>query len=822
MSSWFAWVFATLLHAVSQPSAVELAARIDSMTTLGRVLYVAAHPDDENTQLLAWLRGELGYRAAYVSLTRGDGGQNLIGSEQAPLLGIMRTWELLSARDIDGAEQFMGTRRDFGYSKSAEETLEVWGEDETIADLVTVMRRFRPHAVITRFPEQGETHGHHLASARVARAAWALAGDASYVDPAGLDAWAPARLLHNVPTWGLAPGTVDPEWVAVDVGGYDERLGRSWGEIAAASRSRHRSQGFGWAARRGEQVEYLAVLEGSRPSGPDPLADLDVSWASVVSPRLADRIVSTLRAAADACRREGPSAAVAGLGAALEALAEVEDTPTAEWARSSVEALLLSAAGVWVDARAAAGAVTPGSGVPVDVQWLARGAVDVELIDVDADGAFELDAETAPPSGALAPGVLTTWSATLNASASAVPSTHFWLDGDATLGGDAVTPALRGAAISEPPARLRVHLRVAGIDVVASPVVRHVWVDPVYGERVRALEVLPPVTVTPRADVVMLPGGAGVLRVVVRAHRDANVSVAVDAPPGYTVVPATMPIALAAGELAELAFDVRAEAGAAPASLALRAEVDGQVWAQRLDAIDYPHIPVQSVLRRSTVRAAPLDLAGGALRVGEIEGPGDLVGERLRDVGIDVRPLEGANLDPGALDTLDAVLVGIRAFNADPRLHESLPVLLAWVEQGGVLVVQYQTNSRIGPLAGDIGPAPLVIGRGRVTDETAALRPLEPDSGVWTQPNMLSPADFEGWVQERGLYFAESWEAPWEPVVAIADPGEDEQLGAVLVARHGRGRVVYTGLSFFRQLPAGVPGGYRLLVNLLSPGPSDG
>jgi hypothetical protein len=406
----------------------------------------------------------------------------------------------------------------------------------------------------------------------------------------------------------------------------------------------------------------------------------------------------------------------------------------------------------------------------------------------------------------------------LTAPADAQPSTHYWLDRAGQDGYDEVpNPAWRGAPVSPPPFVAEFTLAWGERELVVRRPVRHTWVDPVLGERARTLELLPPVTLSPERGVLMLTGDAGATaRVVARAVTDiADALVTPVLPEGWSAEPASQTISLLAGVPQTLSFVLNGPTTGA-AEVQFEARVGDTAWSLQEELIDYAHIPVQRVLRPNRLRVMPMEFAPWSGRVGAVAGPGDLVAESLQAVGVQVEPVSLMGATAQTLAPYDALLVGIRAFNATPELHAALPVVLEWVAQGGVLVVQYQTNSRIGPLAGDIGPAPLVIGRGRVTDETAPMAFTDDAERIRNTPNALTDADFDGWVQERGLYFGETWDPAWVSLLTTADPNEMEQGGGLLMARHGDGAVFYTGLSFFRQLPAGVPGGYRLLLNLLA------
>ena len=817
MTWWVQFLVASLLQVVHQPSPSEVWQRVEALRSTVRVLYVAAHPDDENTTLLSWLVGERQARAAYLSLTRGDGGQNLIGTEQSPLLGIIRTWELLSARHVDGATQFIASMRDFGYSKTSEETLDIWDRDRALRDMVWVIRSFRPHVVMTRFPETGETHGHHLASAILAHDAWQAANDPDrYPEQlTQVQLWQPTRLLHNVPSWNLAPEAVDPTWIRTDIGGYGAARGASWGEVSAASRSMHQSQGFGAASRRGPQIEYFTLLEGEPVVDNDILSGVDGSWDGVPG---GEDVDEALQRAAAAIRPDSAADAIPALVDAWQALSDVSDVRLRDETQAALVELIVAADGLVLDARASASVVAPGQQVQVTWTALSRagGSGTLEQI-VQPSGAGEL-IETPVALTAHTPWVLTT---TLQVDADAEPSTHYWLNNGQYEGHDGVDDLTQlGLPIEAPPFVAAFHVQYEEQPLIVRRPVRYVWVDPVLGERTRALQLLPPVTATPGASALVVRRGESTrVDLTLRSTgENPDTIVYLQLPQGFSATPETQEVTLAAGEQRVVSFDVVADAVAEPARVRAVVRAGGREWSGQATEIQYPHIPVQWVLQESAFRLTPLDITVPDIQIGYISGPGDLVAEGLRSVGANVRSIPAEQFRTSDLQSLQTLVVGIRAFNATPALHASMPAILDWVALGGTLIVQYQTNSRVGPLAGAISAAPLTIGRGRVTDETAPMEFLVPEHAVFQRPHVIGEADLEGWVQERGLYFGETWDSAWTPLLRMADPGEAPQDGALLVSEHGAGLVVYTGISFFRQIPAGVPGAWRLLLNLVSLG----
>ena len=804
-----------LAQAPRQPHSGEIAAGIRRLGVVGSVLYVAAHPDDENTNLLAWLAGGRGMRAGYLSLTRGDGGQNLIGTEQDELLGLIRTQELLAARRIDGAEQLFTRARDFGYSKSAEETLRIWGHEEVLGDVVLAIRRFQPDVIVTRFNTRPPNHGQHTASALLAEEAFEAAADPKrFPEQLGaLKPWKADRLLHNVSAWFLGPNADMSAYLKVDVGGFDPLIGQSWGEVSAKSRSQHRSQGFGMPAKRGPDLEYFQPLAGALPKA-DPFEGLELSWRRWSG---TEKIVQAVEEAWRGFDPRAPQRSIPVLLRVHEAISALPaDNPWKELKLRETEALVAACAGLFLEARAAEATAVPGDEVALNLVALNR-----------SPGALRLVSVTLPGGEAVTAGAELTEHAPFKLSkkvtipAAAPISTPYWLRKPVEGGLYAAEDrALIGRPEGDPSLTVTFVYEAGGKRfTVVRPVV-YAWVDPVRGELYRAFEIVPAVTATLAREVFMFPnGGPQPVSVVLEAGRaDAAGKVRLEVPQGWRVEPAELGFQLGSrGDERTVQFRVTPPKGAAERGR-LRAVVEsgGRSESWRVRKVNYEHIPPQVVRQPSEAQLVPFTLATKVRRIGYIPGPGDRVAESLAAVGYEVTLLPEERLATEKLDRFEAILVGVRAFNAYPRLALERERLLQYVEKGGRLVVQYNTNSRVGPLTALVSPYPLEIGRDRVTDETAAMTPLSPSDPLLSAPNRLGPADFEGWVQERGLYFASKWDEKYRPVFAMNDPGEQPVRGGLIVARHGKGSYVYTGIAFFRQLPAGVPGAYRLLANLLA------
>ncbi len=790
----------------------HLAHAVDRLGSTARVLYVAAHPDDENTRLLAYLANVRHVTAAYLSMTRGGGGQNLVGPDLAELLDVIRTEELLAARRIDGAQQRFTRMRDFGYSKSAKETLEIWGHDRALADVVWVIRTYQPDVIVTRFDEKPPNHGHHTASAILAREAFAAAADPAQFPEQlrdGVKPWQATRLVHNYPSWRDEPPPAGA--LSLDVTGYDARLGLSIGELAALSRSQHRSQGFGVSADRGATTERFVHLAG-KPATKDILDDVVMGWERFGAKGA--RVSRALEDARAKLSRDEPERALPSLLAARAALADLPDEPRVRDAMAALEPVLAGAAGLFARATAPIPLVVPGKSTKVSVELVLRRPAGLTLSRVTFP-----DGSTEDVKATLVTGDKKVIDHDTVVAAATPLSIPYWL----SAYGD--SPEKRDSPhVGQPrdPAPLAVTASFAAKDGTFDlklPVV-YAWTDPARGERVREVLIAPPATVTPvRAASMSLNGKPAPVVLRVRAAQDGvKASVSLPVPAGWKVEPPSVPVELAkAGDEATARFAVTPAAGAA--SSVLTPVLDGSGPAVREDVLDYAHIPLQDVMQSARVRVAPLVAEIPTGVIGYIEGSGDSVADDLAHLGMRVELLDDDALRNADLSRFHAIVVGIRAFNTRAAVRAQQERLMRYVEDGGTVVVQYNTQNQLGPLEGRVGPYPLTIGRGRVTDERATMTPLVPDHELLTRPNAIGPSDFDGWVQERGLYFAETWDAKYTPILSAADPDEKPLEGSLLFAKHGKGRYVFTGLAFFRQLPAGVPGAYRLFLNLIGTAP---
>ena len=787
----------------------ELAHALHRLQTVGSALFVAAHPDDENTALLSWLTNVKGVRTAYLSMTRGDGGQNLIGPELGPALGVIRTQELLAARRMDGAEQLFTRALDFGFSKRSDETLEFWGHDSVLADVVWAIRRFRPDIVIARFPPDSTAgHGHHAASSILAGEAFTAAADpARFADQ--LDAaptWQAKRLFWNAFSFGRVQ--VDSSWLLVDVGAYEPRLGRSMSELAGQSRSNHKSQGFGAPERRGSLPQYLALRDGA-PARRDPFEGVDLTWKRFKGGEAVGALLAQAERAFDARHQE---AILPLLSRAHAAMRKLQDDPLVTRKRLELERVLASCAGLWLEAVSTRPTVTPGEGVVIATAALMRTPATMKLVSVDVGGNERGGNRPFEPNQTMADTLRFTLG---EATAVTQP---YWLQVPSSRGLARVADrADLGQPENRPALSARFTLDFGGEPVTFELPVAYRWTDAVQGERWRLLEVSPPATLAFEQPFQLFNGGAHAVRVTVRGQR-ARVegTLKLEVPSGWSVAPASVPVTLDR-EGAERAVDFHVTPGRDGGTARAVIDVGGREWSLGAQRIDYEHIPVQTLFPPAELKLVKAELAVKAARIGYLAGSGDQVGDALRQMGCSVTYLSDDDVANADLSRYDAIVAGVRAYNTRPRLRMLEPRLLDWVVKGGTLVVQYVTTSD-GPVD-YLGPLPMRLGRERVTVEEAPVTLLKPGHPLLTTPNALGPSDWKGWVQERGLYFANTWDQGYDALLGSHDPGEPSRDGGLLYARHGGGSFIYCGYALFRQVPAGVPGAWRLLANLVSAPP---
>jgi LmbE family N-acetylglucosaminyl deacetylase len=789
---------------------------LKKLHSTGSVLYIAAHPDDENTRLLAWLANERNLRTGYLSITRGDGGQNLIGKEQGELLGLIRTQELLAARRIDGAEQFFTRANDFGFSKNPGETLHFWNEDSVLRDVVWAIRKFRPDVIVCRFPTTGEGgHGHHTASAILAEQAFEYAADPSrfpeqltYVKP-----WRTRRLFWNTFNFG-GNNTTSPDQLQVDAGVFNPLLGKSYGEIAAESRTSHKSQGFGTARGRGEAIEYFKQLKGDSVKK-DLFEGIDQTWNRVAGGAELDKMTDSLLKKFNPYAPEALVPALISLYRRLNAL-DSRDPEAGYWKEQKLketEKLLLICAGIWMDATTNTYVAVPGQPFELNCQIISRHADGFKLANISYP---EQDSATDLKLGA---DKLYTMNHRGILPESTSYTNPYWLRNPHRIGMYYVPDQrMIGKPENDTFPAVVFHLVIQGLALDVAKKIQQKTVDPVKGEIYRPLEVTPSLTLGLSDRVVLIPSVNQRITVTLEAHHsDLSGELKVIAPQGWNVKIDQPSFSIKdSGATLSRVVSFTPLAGAASGTAQIIAEVNGQVYDEQIDHIEYDHIPAQVRLRPAEVLLSMVQVAKAGKRIGYIPGAGDEIPASLSRIGYTVTTLTDQQIASTDLSGYDAIVTGVRAFNVNPKLQQYHTQLMNYVKNGGNLIVQYNTNSRLGPMTAQPGPYPITLTQQRVTDENSNVQFVYKDNPSLNTPNKITPKDFEGWVQERGIYFATDIDEHYVTPLSMNDPNENPNFGSLLIAKYGKGNFVYTGIAFFRQLPAGNPGAYRLFVNLLS------
>jgi LmbE family N-acetylglucosaminyl deacetylase len=810
---------------VARPAPAAILQDLRSFDTLGSVLYIAAHPDDEDTQLITFFARGRHYRAAYLSVTRGDGGQNVLGPEFGEELGVIRTEELLAARRLDSGEQFFTRAMDFGYSKDYRETLRIWDHQPVLADVVRVIRTFQPDVVIAGFStnQTPGQHGHHVASAVLAGEAFKLAGDAKAF-PDQLDylkPWQPTRLLQNIRFGGRGGGTNSVSGPRVEIGGTDPVLGVGFGELAARSRAQHKTQGFGnfgGFGGGGARTASFLVLDGE-PATNDIMDDIDTTWSRVPGGAEIGKQTDQIIAQFDT---NNPSASVESLPKLRASLATLENSALVERKRRLLDKILQECLGLSVATTVPEAEVVPGESLNLNftakfasgqpVQWIKiRFPATGHEISVPENTSTNIESNRETVSFAARETLPTD-----------LPlSEPYWLREEPAAGMFRVEdPKLIGQPESPSPFPVEYIFRVGDQTFIVPDEPVQAGTEAGTFEARRTLKIVPPVSLRCEDEVKLFaPGASQDVSIEVTAVRaGVKVELSLDAPDGWKVKPAKREFSFGpAGQREKFSFTVTAPAQAASAEITARAKVDGKTYDNQRIEISYPHIPMQLLQPPARIKAVSLELAIRGKKIGYLPGAGDSVADDIREMGYDVTLLKGSDLTTNRLKEFDAVVIGVRAFNVRTDLVANLSKLFAYVESGGTVIEQYNRPGR-DLKTEQFAPYSLQLSGDRVTDEAAPVTLLATNSPVLNTPNKITSADFDGWIQERGIYYPNDWDDHFTPILACGDPGESPLKGGLLVAQYGKGYFVYSSLVFFRELPAGVPGAYRLFANMISLG----
>jgi LmbE family N-acetylglucosaminyl deacetylase len=801
--------------ALAQPTvslnASQIQLALEKLEVLGSVLYVAAHPDDENTRMLAYLANEKKFRTGYLSITRGDGGQNLIGNEQAELLGLIRTQELLAARSIDGAEQFFTRANDFGYSKGPEETLALWGKEAILADVVFVIRKFRPDVILCRFPTTGEGgHGHHTASAILTLEAFSAAADASRF-PEQLQyvsVWQAKRILWNTFRFG-GNNTTSEDQFKFDVGIYNPLLGKGYGEIAAESRTMHKSQAFGSLKNRGEQMEYLKTIGGPAPEK-ELMDGINTTWSRIAG---TEKIQSLITQIQNTYSPRQPAQSVKQLISLYAEIEKISDPYWRDYHLNAVKELIAQCSGLWFEAMPSQVIYAPGDSVELRIQAINRSSNAITLQRIRY-----LPIDTAV-NHALSGNQLYTLQRKFVLASTAKISQPYWLQQPHSIGAYKL-PGQQWVGYPGNPDKepMTFTFLIEGKEFTFTRLLQHKYEDPVKGEVYKPMVVAPPVTATFGSDLaVFADKNPKPVKVTVKSFRpNAGGMIRLSAE-GWTITPGQHSFRLSKKEEEQtFTFTITPPANIRSTvdTARLSVEMDGLTYRYSLKNIQYDHIPSITLFPPAELQLVSPDLKMNTRRIGYIKGAGDQIPEILQQMGYEVVMLGEEDISAAGLVSLDAIVLGIRAYNTNEWLKFKNEMLFDYVKSGGILVTQYNTSFDL--FTEKLGPFPFKISRGRVTEENAPVTFLNPSHPLLNFPNKISSRDFEGWIQERGLYFLNGVDSNYQKILALNDRGENPLDGSLIVARYGKGKYVYTSLSFFRELPSGVPGAFRLFVNLIS------
>ena len=784
-------------------SSSEIRLKIEKLNTLGSVLYFAAHPDDENTRLIAYLANERNFNTSYLSLTRGDGGQNLIGTEQGIELGLIRTQELLAARNIDKGQQYFSSAYDFGFSKTHEETFSFWKKDETLKEAVYIIRKLQPDVIITRFPPDSRGgHGHHQASAILAHEAYLAAADPNKFPEQlkTLKPWKAKRLVWNTANFGGQNNTSEDQ-LKLNIGQFNPYLGYSYGEIAALSRSQHKSQGFGSASNRGNSTEYFEHVVGDKAKT-DLFEGIDFTWNRLGNSADIKAIQQLIPQIAKSYNISNPALSIPSLIALQK---KIKALPASSWKEikiKEVEEIIIACLGIVAESITSNQSFVVGQSFEVRNEIIVRSTGSkVKLIAINGK-AINADIphnETQQFK---------------EQQKQDKYSQPYWLESPNSLGKFDVKEEYFGMPENPYSPSSTFEIDVDGLPIKFSRKISYKYVDPVNGEILEPISILPIFSASIyNNNILIQKGEKKSIAIVIKnnSQTDQKGTLSFKQTDGLVIDLQDNSVSIPAGKEIVKTIILSNPNNTAESNIELL--MDGKILTD-MHSISYPHIPNITWFPPLSLSVKNIDLINPIKKVAYIPGAGDLIPSTLENIGIQVDLLSDLQIQESILKNYDAVIVGIRAYNVKSSVNKWLPTLINYAEQGGTVLVQYNVNSRIA--TDKLGPYPFNLSRSRVTEEDAKVTLNSPQDVALNYPNKITDKDFDGWVQERGLYFAEQIDPKYRTPLSMSDKNEALHNGSLLIANYGKGKFVYTSLSFFRQLPAAVPGAYRLFVNLLT------
>jgi LmbE family N-acetylglucosaminyl deacetylase len=811
----FLFVLSLQIFPQPQPtlSSSEIKLALKKLDVLSSVLYIAAHPDDENTSLIAYFaKGKL-FRTGYLSLTRGDGGQNLIGAEQSDQLGVLRTQELLEARKRDGGEQFFTRAVDFGYSKSPEETFEFWDKEKLLSDVVWVIRKFKPDVIITRFPPTGQGgHGHHTASAILAIEAFDLANDPTAF-PEQLkyvNTWQPKRVFWNAWLQALQNEKIDLSKVpTLNLGEYNTLLGMSYTEVSALSRSMHKSQGFGSSGVRNNLLNYFALLKGDSVSD-DMFQGIDLSWNRVDG---GDEVHSLIQKTINEFDDENPSSSLDNLFLIYEKILNLKDEYWKQVKLKEITKLIRSCSGIWIEAISENEFVSIGDSLKVKSSIVLRSDINLSLSTVSLRNLSVGNVE----SNQLIKGELSSYNFNTLISEDISISQPYWLQNDHKIGMFNINDQnLVGLPEENPELICDFIVRYKNIPITLSVPVYYRLTDPVDGEVYKSVVITPPVAVNIEKDIIFFDNTKEKeLKVTLQSFKNSvSGKLVLECGNGWKVEPQKIDFTIEKkNQKKDFYVKVIPTGNQTNSEISAKLIIDNKTFSKSLTRIEYKHILPQTIFyeAKSTLQLFDFE-KDGVKKIGYIVGSGDKIPDFLTELGFDVTLLDDKLFSSNNLNQYDVIITGIRAYNTRENLASFHKELVKYVEQGGTLISQYNTT---GDLIIEPGVLPLKLSRDRVTDENSEVEILNNNHQVFNKPFKIITKDFDNWIQERGLYFPNEWDKNYEALLSMNDKGETPKTGSLLITKYGKGTFVYTGLSFFREIPAGVEGAIKLFINLL-------
>ena len=815
---------------ITYTNSADIYMQLKKLNVLGSVLYIAAHPDDENNGFLPYLAKERLYRTGYLSLTRGDGGQNLIGPEQGVELGLIRTQELLAARRIDGAEQFFSSAYEFGFSKNAAEALNIWDKEQVLADMVWVIRKFQPDILITRFPGDARAgHGHHWASALLANEAFAAAADPKRFPSQlklGVKPWQAKRILWNGFNFG-GTNTTTGMPLRLDVGAYDPLIGKSSGEIGGEARSMHKSQGEGRPRRKGEIIENFVTTGGDTAKN-DIMEGIITEWTRIEGGAEVQKRIDAIISQYDFSHPEKSVDSLVELYKNIQRL----EYRGMWWKQKldEVQEAILNCSGLFAEATTKDEFVLQGDTAVVSCSVNKRTNTPIELKAISVSAYLSTIAVSQPlksnqnynydiKAGIMEPAI-------------GNDTQPYWLQQPQTAGNFTINdPMLVGKAWNNPLLSATFSFEINGINFSVVKPVQYKYVDPVKGE------VYQPFVMIPHVSFLMSPHVA-----LMNVKKENGNKVSVDSifityksnfsrtnvPVSLFILQDTIKPAFEKqnrdfekGKTYTIALPVKkyynpAKGENIEAAIQLKLEKN-YMFTKYFKSISYDHIPNIYYSFKDRVKFVNEEVKTVGKKIGYINGAGDKVADALKEMGYEVKILAEADITEANLQQFDAVVIGIRAHNIYEYLSDKNEILNNYVKNGGNLIAQYIKSNAVGAKRLKLGPYAFSINAGiRVTEEEAPVSFLLPEHPVLNYPNKITQKDFEGWIQERSTYQVDQADPHFEMPLGMNDTNEKQSNGSLATAKYGKGNFAYVSLVLFRQLPAGVPGAFRLLANLIA------